>query len=120
MLIKDFYTVKSSQDIDDNRHEVMVSLNPKAEVYKGHFVGQPVAPGAILTQMVKEVANDIIGKNLMLTEAQQIKFLATVNPNKTSELKLDLDISKAENGYRFKCVAKNDNTSYFKISGTLA
>ncbi len=119
-LLKDFYNIENKQALEANRYSVKVSLNPDAEVYKGHFPGQPVAPGACLTQMTKEVANGIIGKELILREAQQIKFLSTVNPQLTSTLLLDIELSETENGFRLKCVAKDDNTSYFKISGTLA
>lgn len=120
MLIKDFYTIADQKSIGDSRHEVRVNLHPDAEVYKGHFPGQPIAPGACLTQMVKEVANGIIGKKLTLVEAQQIKFLATVNPGNTPHLLLEMDIDEVEDGFRLKCVARDDSTSYFKLSGKLA
>ncbi len=119
-LIPDFYNVLNTADLGNNSYEVKVSMNPDAEVYKGHFPGQPVAPGACLTQMVKEVVNSITGQDMRLTEAQQIKFLATVNPVTCPELLLDLTIDKSENGVKIKCTAKDETTSYFKISGTLA
>ncbi len=119
-LIPDFYSVLNTTDLGNNSYEVKVSMNPEAEVYKGHFPGQPIAPGACLTQMVKEVANTISGKEMRLVEAQQIKFLATVNPVATPELSLDLTLTESEDGVKMKCTAKDETTSYFKISGTLA
>jgi 3-hydroxyacyl-[acyl-carrier-protein] dehydratase len=119
-LIPDFYNTISTKQMGDNTYEVKVSMNPDAEVYKGHFPGQPVAPGACLTQMVKEVVNEISGQEMRLTEAQQIKFLATVNPITCPELTLDLTINQSEAGLKMKCTAKDETTSYFKISGILA
>lgn len=119
-LIPDFYSVLTTTDLGSNSYEVKVSMNPKAEVYKGHFPGQPIAPGACLTQMVKEVCNTISDKEMRLIEAHQIKFLATVNPVNTPELTLDLTLTESEDVVKMKCTAKDETTSYFKISGTLA
>lgn len=118
-LIPDFYSIQSINKLDDTKHEIKVHLNADAEVYKGHFPGQPVAPGACLTQMVKEVVNTISGTDRMLSEAQQIKFLATINPHNTPNITLDLNITETDTGIKIKCTAKDANTSYFKISGTL-
>lgn len=119
-LIPDFYSVVNTTKCGDNGYEVKVSMNPEAEVYKGHFPGQPIAPGVCLTQMVKEVSNTIAGKEMRLVDAQQIKFLAIVNPVTTPELTLDLTLTQSEDGVKMKCTAKDETTSYFKISGTLA
>ena len=120
MLIKDFYEHISTNTIGDNHYEVTVNLNKDSAVYAGHFPDHPIAPGVMLTQMVKEISNDILGKKWLLREASQIKFLAMVDPNKTNQLTLDLVLQPEENCCKVKCVAKDAETSYFKLIGTLS
>ncbi|WP_417609279.1 hypothetical protein [Owenweeksia hongkongensis] len=120
MLIQDFYEHISTNTVAENHYEVTVHLNPNSAVYAGHFPDQPIAPGVILTQMVKEISNEILGKSWILREASQIKFLAMVNPNKTSQLTLDLVLQPEENSCKIKCVAKDAEISYFKLIGTLS
>lgn len=120
MLIKDFYELISTTPQGEDAYEVVVNLNKDSTVYAGHFPDQPVAPGVCLTQMVKEVANGIIGKNWALREVRQIKFLAMVDPNQTPSLTLDLKLQPSDNDCKLTCTAKDGETSYFKIIGTLS
>lgn len=120
MLIKDFYTIAQQQSTGEGQYEISVKLNPEAAVYKGHFPGQPVAPGVCLVQMVKELANGVLSEQLQLKEAQQIKFLAAADPNKIELLTIILELQQQDSSYRLKCIAKEKDTTYFKISGTLA
>lgn len=119
-LLPDFYSISKIEKPSEGNFEVEIKLHADAAVYQGHFPGMPIAPGACLTQMTKEVANTILEKELMLKEAHQIKFLATVNPNETPRLNLSLSLTQADEGYSLKCVAKDEARSYFKISGKLA
>ena len=120
MLIKDFYELVLTNNLGDENYEVVVNLNKNSAVYAGHFPDQPIAPGVCLTQMVKEVSNGIMEKNWALKDVRQIKFLAMVDPNKTPSLTLELKLQPSETDCKLSCTAKDAETSYFKISGTLS
>lgn len=120
MLIKDFYELVSTKNLGDDNYEVVVNLNKDSAVYAGHFPDQPIAPGVCLTQMVKEVSNGILEKDWALREVRQIKFLAMVDPNKTPSLTLDLKLQNFDTDCKISCTAKDAETSYFKIIGTLS
>lgn len=120
MLIKDFYERVSTKHSGPDEYEVVVNLNKDSAVYAGHFPDQPIAPGVCLTQMVKEVTNDILEKEWSLREVRQIKFLAMVDPNETPSLLLKLKLQPTDTNCNIVCTATADETSYFKIIGTLS
>lgn len=100
-------------------HEVKVRLNPGHPVYEGHFPGNPVAPGVMLTDMVRRVAEHLLGRPVRLTSARQIKFLNVVDPGKVIELNLSTKITPGEQGHALVCSATSEGTTYFKIIGEL-
>jgi 3-hydroxyacyl-[acyl-carrier-protein] dehydratase len=80
MLLKDFYTIVELDYSDKENVKAIIDLNKEHEVYEGHFPGNPVVPGVCLTQLIKEVMENVEGMNLSLVYASNIKFMAVVNP----------------------------------------
>ena len=114
----DFYSVTSVSGTDGN-YEVVVRLKADHKVYNGHFPGNPIAPGVLLTDMVRRVAGTILGREMRLTSAGQIKFLQVVNPNAVGELTLNIKLTDGEHGHSLTCSAINKETTYFKLIGEL-
>lgn len=79
MLIKDFYNITEFQEFDDEIN-VKIHLNPEHEVYDGHFKGQPVVPGVIQLQIIKEVVEKSTGKELFMNNIIQVKYLIPIIP----------------------------------------
>lgn len=92
MLLKDFYTIKNLDISNKENIKAIIELNKDHEVYKGHFPGNPVVPGVCLTQLIKEVMENVENKELMLVFADHIKFMAVVNPEINSTLHIDLNV----------------------------
>lgn len=74
----------------NNAVNVSLKIYKRSEIFKGHFPGQPVVPGAAMLQVVKEVAEKAFDAPLRLIKADNIKFLSLVEP---STLLLQLTIS---------------------------
>jgi len=91
MLIKDFYRVIESAKADE-KIEVKIQLNPDHEVYEGHFKGQPVVPGVIQLQIIKELIEKWIGKSLFMNNTVQVKYLIPIVPD--GKLPIDFQITK--------------------------
>ena len=85
-------------DKGDGKYHVALMLNKDHAIFKGHFPGNPVTPGACMLQVVKELAQDILGMKLMMTSASNVKFMALINPEKNPELLLELEIDAREEG----------------------
>jgi 3-hydroxyacyl-[acyl-carrier-protein] dehydratase len=84
----------------DGEHIVKVGLelNARHRIFEGHFPGQPVVPGACLMQMVKEVTGAILTRELQLRRADQLKFIALIDPNADNILEMLLTIRTKEAG----------------------
>lgn len=52
MLLNDFFKITDIKNAD--KYTISIEMNPKHDIYKGHFPGNPITPGVCLTQMVKE------------------------------------------------------------------
>lgn len=104
---------------DDGQHLASVKLNPDHEVYNGHFPDQPVAPGVMLMNMCREVAEKARGEEVRIRSARSIKFVKVVDPTKIQDLDLTLKFVEVEDGTRFQCAAKHGEDTYFKIIATI-
>ncbi|MFT3793707.1 3-hydroxyacyl-ACP dehydratase [Flavobacterium sp.] len=108
MLLKDFYTIQSLEKKDGLKHEAVLLINEKHEVFKGHFPGNPIMPGVCMMQIIKELTEKITQKTLMMQSLSNVKFMALINPEATPELRLELDINETEEG-----LIKVKNTTTF-------
>ena len=71
MLSGDFFIITTLQT-EDNAASALLEFNTEHPIFKGHFPGQPVVPGACLLQIVKEMMQTITGMDLQLIKAHQI------------------------------------------------
>jgi 3-hydroxyacyl-[acyl-carrier-protein] dehydratase len=108
MLLKDFYIINSLENIDAQRYVANIRLNKDHEVFSGHFPGNPVTPGVCMMQIIKELTQEVVNSPLTMKSASNIKFMALINPEVNPELKLELDITLADDN-----TIKVKNTSYF-------
>lgn len=93
MLLKDFYTVEKLENVSEGKYSADVLLNPRHEIFKGHFPGNPVTPGVCMMQIIKELSQEIVGSDLFMTSCSNVKFMALINPDNNPKLKLELEIS---------------------------
>jgi len=99
--------------------DAQVVLNTDHPVYKGHFPNQPVAPGVMLMDMCREVAEKAIGKEVRIKSARSIKFVKLIDPTKIQCLTLILKFVESEDSTLFQCVAKVGEDTYFKILASI-
>lgn len=115
MLIKDLYTIENF-DFTNNTIEAAIHLNKNNEIFKGHFPGNPVMPGVCMIQIIKELTERAVDKTLFLSTTTNIKFMAIINPDKTPDLKLIIDITEVEEGYKIKNTSSFNDTLALKMS----
>lgn len=108
MLLQDFYTIKSIDKNDDHNYVVVIFVNEKHDVFKGHFPGNPIMPGVCMMQIIKELTEQITNTTLVMQSLSNVKFMALINPFVTPELKLELNITTTEDD-----LVKVKNTTYF-------
>lgn len=114
MLLKDFYKI-NNVSVVENIATAKITINKDHEVFKGHFPGNPVTPGVCMMQIIKELTEQIVNKNLFMESSSNVKFMAIINPEKTPDLVLELEITETENGYKVKNSTTFDDTVALKL-----
>ena len=100
--------------------KVNLAINAGHAIFEGHFPGQPVVPGACLMQMVMEVTETILGRQLRLRKADQLKFIAMIDPNVHNILEMLLSIQiKEEDGIVVSADLLNKSSICFRFNGLL-
>mgnify|MGYP000156204278 CR=1 FL=1 len=80
MLVKDFYTVLSIE-VENQKLQATIRLNPDHALYQGHFPEQPVVPGVMQMQIMKEILEQQVQQKLQVNNISQVKFLNMIIPN---------------------------------------
>jgi 3-hydroxyacyl-[acyl-carrier-protein] dehydratase len=96
-----------------------IRLNPGHHVYRGHFPGQPVVPGVLQLQMVKEILETALQENLRLNEMGSVKYLKLIVPNQFPLLTCQLTYRIIEEGWKISADLKSDEVVCTKIRANL-
>lgn len=115
MLLKDFYSVVSTTELD-GEFITEVKINKGHELYQGHFPGAPVTPGVILMQLFKEEAERRTNLKLQLDTAANVKFMAVVDPNISEMVTLQSSIISEAGIIQLKGIAKQNECVSLKIN----
>ncbi len=94
-FLNDLYIIKTSHSVSVNKLTVQIEINSGHQIFKGHFPGNPVLPGAATLQILKEVVAEHIGHQIILSRAANIKYLSFINPDKIKIIDLDIDLNKS-------------------------
>lgn len=113
MLLDGFYKVNNLAVVD-NTATANITINKDHIIFKGHFPGNPVMPGVCMMQIIKEITENIVKKKLFMQSANNIKFMAIINPFNTPELELQLDIIETDEGYKVKNFSSFEDTMALK------
>ena len=109
-----FFTI-NSKDISADIWKFNISLNKSHPVYAGHFPQRAVAPGVMLTQMIKNLIEGELQQELKMTSARNIKFLNMMLPETASSVDVDIEV-KREEEILVNAIAKIKEDTYVKIS----
>ncbi len=80
MLVNDFYTVLSIE-AEYQQIQATINLNPDHQLYLGHFPEQPVVPGVMQLQILKEILEEQMQQKLQVYNISQVKFLNMIIPS---------------------------------------
>lgn len=103
----------------DNRITINVDINQHSEIFKGHFPGQPVVPGACMLQLVKDGLETALEKSVMLKKADQVKFISMLTPGDEQEISLTIDHKPIdENTIMVTAGLTSNGATCFKLRGS--
>ncbi len=116
-MLQNFYTLHNITCTGENNYSTVIGINPRNEVFNGHFPGNPVVPGVCIMHIVKDIAQQVTGSSLTLKTAVNVKFLSLINPEATPELDAELEITGTPDEYiKVKSTIGFNHTTAVKLS----
>ena len=119
MLLNDFFTIS---DKVTSATEIWAELfiNADHKIFEGHFPNQPVVPGVCMMQMIKEILEQVIGKETNLVQAADMKFLAVINPQQNNLIQATIKYATSESGaINIQASLYKDELVHFKCKAQL-
>jgi len=94
------YQLSRTDDLCENRRYCYnITLNPSHAIFQGHFPDQPVLPGVCQMEIIAAIMEIEEKKTLNLVNAKNIKFLKIVDPTKTLELSVEIQVLEKTSEY---------------------
>ena len=75
----EIYTISSFKSENDSI-EATITFNKIHPIFSGHFPGNPIVPGVVQVQIIKDLMEKKFEQNLILSQAKNIKFLTSISP----------------------------------------
>lgn len=119
MLIKDYYTIEGTSHTEDNTYVFHIRLNPECTVYQGHFPGEPVSPGVCNIQMLKELAEQAVGKALFMSNLNLCRLTTLVTPQAHPAMSAILTLEEKDGSYKMRATLGKDNDIYLEMKAEL-
>ena len=119
MLLNDFYQIESL-NVTDTEVRADIHVDADHRIYEGHFPDQPVTPGVVQVQMVKEVLSKVLDTPLKMKSLRRCKFRSVFNPQTNNSFTLTISYSKDENEFKVKAEGKTEAQSYFVLNARYA
>ncbi|GAC1313011.1 MAG: 3-hydroxyacyl-ACP dehydratase [Mucilaginibacter sp.] len=94
-----------------------LDINKDSEIFKGHFPGQPVVPGACMLQIVKDVLETALNSPLVLKKAGHLKFISMIDPCVAREVQLKIAYKLDEKEIVATASLTCDGVVCFKFQG---
>lgn len=98
-----------------------VTLLPTFAGYAGHFPGNPVAPGVCNIRMLKQCAEQIAGKPLMLNYITGCRFKSIITPHLTPKLQLRIHLTASiiEGSYEMTATVSSQDSASSQAENTV-
>jgi 3-hydroxyacyl-[acyl-carrier-protein] dehydratase len=115
--IAEIYTINTLQSENDGI-EATITFNEKHPIFSGHFPGNPIVPGVVQVQIIKDLMEKHFKQNLLLYQAKNIKFLSIISPVNNSQVEVSLRIQSLEdNSMQVKANIKSGEITFMKFTG---
>ena len=91
--------------------------NPAHPVYRAHFPGSPITPGACLLQTAALLLQQKTGRSLYLKSSKNIKYLNVLIPEEGKGVRFEFsNFTEMETECKVQLVIADDNSAYSKMS----
>jgi len=119
MILNDtFYTVTELTK-GENAVDATIKLNASHAIFEGHFPNNPVTPGVVEMEIVKEILSLGLEKPLKMKTMSSCKFLAVLNPINVENVYVKISLTEMDDTFvRISGQLAEDTTTFLKIAAT--
>lgn len=118
ILLNDFYSI-IHQAPENGSVKAKIAINKSHEILKGHFPGLPIVPGVCMMQIVLEIVEANVGKQVSLVAADTMKFLSVINPEENSEIDVAINFTEEAGQFLINAILFFESITFFKLKATL-
>lgn len=117
MLINNFFTITTIEQTESSILST-IKIDASHQIFGGHFPNNPVTPGVVQIQIIKELLEKVFNQKLMLKEMGRCKFLAILNPNKNAEIFIKIGFTKEDGMIKVTAegTSKDSSQTFFKFN----
>ena len=117
MKLRDSLYTIVSESKGEGRHDFNIKLDPEHFIYKAHFPGEPITPGVCIMQIAKELLEEAVSEDLVLSCVKNIKFLRIISPNEVTDVCYSLaKISREDDQIKVQVTVTAGEDAYAKLS----
>lgn len=73
-----------------------IKMLEDSPIFKGHFPEYPITPGVCLIQIIKELAERLLERQITLKGVRAVKFLSVVKPGQCLNIEIETSYEKKE------------------------
>ena len=118
ILLNDFYTLTQKVDVP-GVVKAKISINKRHRIFEGHFPGLPVVPGVCMLQIIREIMEVNSGRDLKITDADNMKFLSIINPEQNNQVEAVINYTELADKFSINATLFAGTTTFFKLKATL-
>lgn len=99
-----------------------VRIHPEWPVYAAHFPEHPVTPGVCIVQMVQELLQAALRRDVILRRAKNIKYVRIVSPEEAKDLTVTFSKiePQADGSFRVQAQVADGDNLCTKLSATFS
>lgn len=117
ILLDNLYTIVSTPEESTEAVRFQIRLNADSVIFKAHFPGEPIMPGACIVQMVQELFAVWTKREVEIAKIVNLKFLSVIKPDEVLYLDIAIKIKKEEDQQvHINADIVKDETTYTKMS----
>lgn len=117
ILLDNLYTIVSTPEESTEAVRFQIRLNADSVIFKAHFPGEPIMPGACIVQMVQELFSVWTKREVEIAKIVNLKFLSVIKPDEVLDLDVAIKIKNEEDQQvHINADIVKDETTYTKMS----
>lgn len=116
MILQDnFYTISSIQ-LENDTLNATLKLNASHSIFEGHFPENPVTPGVVQMEIIKELLATHYNRPIALVSMSNCKFLAILNPTETPIVDVTISIKEEDGNLKVSATIAFEEKGYLKLA----